>query len=287
MFFLSLVGDVCDDELVRQLFERHQFDAVVHLAAQAGVRHSIDHPLDYVRNNIECFVRLLEQLRLRPQVRLVYASSSSVYGSQARIPFALNDPADHQTSMYGVSKRTNELIARSYHHLYNISTTGLRFFTVYGEWGRPDMALYTFVENIEKGQPISVYGYGQMRRDFTHVDDISAGVLLALDHGGRDEIFNVGYGKPVLLDDFVTLLEKSLGKKAIKDMRPRNLEELPVTFCDTRYTTDTLGYHPSVSVDQGVARFVEWYRWYSSLSARQRQRALDLMATYEPNHQLR
>ena len=271
---------MCDDELMQRLFEHYKFEAVVHLAAQAGVRYSMDHPLEYVRNNVECFVRLMEQLRARPHVRLVYASSSSVYGSQARVPFALNDPADHQTSLYGASKRADELMARAYHHLYNISVTGLRFFTVYGEWGRPDMALYTFVDNIKQGKPITVYGQGQMRRDFTHVDDISSGVLLAVDYGAAEDIFNVGYGKPVLLDDFVALVEKSVGKKAIKDLRPRNLADLPVTFCDTRYTTQTLGYQPSVPVDRGVPRFVDWYAWYSARSPLERRRAHDLVQTY-------
>lgn len=271
-------ADVCDKAMLDRLFKKHLFTEVVHLAAQAGVRYSIEHPHDYIRSNgtirvilglicapVDCFVTLLEQLRKYPDVKLIYASSSSVYGSKASVPFSVDGPVDHPASLYGATKVMDELTARVYNHLYGISVTGLRFFTVYGPWGRPDMAPFVFSDRISNGEPITVFGDGSMQRDFTYIDDVVNGVLLALDFGADDEIFNVGNGHPIVLKQFIATLEAALAKTAVKTSVPAHGAELPRTFADIKHTTKVLGFQPRVQLAEGVQKFVEWYTWYKTL----------------------
>lgn len=235
---------------------------VLHLAAQAGVRYSLVNPQAYVRSNIDGFLVVLEWMRNHPDAKLVYASSSSVYGLNAQLPYSIQDRTDHQASFYGVTKKSNELMAATYHHLYGISTVGLRFFTVYGPFGRPDMALFGFTDKILKGESIDLYNFGNMQRDFTYIDDIIAGTLAALDYQGKTEVFNLGNHAPVSLKRFVEVLEGALGKKAECRLMPLQPGDVLATYADIKESTAELGFHPRVSLEEGIPRFVEWYRMY-------------------------
>jgi UDP-glucuronate 4-epimerase len=257
-----IYGDIQDKEKLKELLSKHHITHVVHLAAQAGVRHSLTHPDDYVSSNLQGFVSLLEAIRFFPQCKLVYASSSSVYGLNKKIPFHDEDRTDQPTNLYGATKKANEVIAHAYHHLYGIATTALRFFTAYGPWGRPDMAYYQFTQQICRGEPISVFNHGQMKRDFTYIDDIVRGTAAALDLGAPYEIFNLGNHCPVKLDYLISLIENALGKKAVKKMLPMQPGEVLETYADIEKSQKILGFEPLVSIEEGISRFIEWYKNY-------------------------
>jgi UDP-glucuronate 4-epimerase len=265
--------DVADRPGMAQLFATEGFDRVVHLAAQAGVRYSLQNPNAYVDSNLVGFMNVLEGCRHHAVAHLVYASSSSVYGGNTKMPFSEGDPVDHPVSLYAATKKANELMAHSYSHLYNIPTTGLRFFTVYGPWGRPDMAPMLFTDAILSGHPIKVFNHGNMRRDFTYIDDIVEGVLRVLDRAATAldstapyRVFNIGNNQPVQLMDFIGCIEKSLGKTAEKQMLPMQDGDVPVTFADTQALQDWVGFAPSTPLDVGIQRFAEWYCAYHKVS---------------------
>jgi UDP-glucuronate 4-epimerase len=269
-----------DRDGIEELFKKEGFDIVCHLAAQAGVRYSITNPYAYIDSNIIGFQNILESCRHNNIRHLVYASSSSVYGLNGNYPFSTHDNVDHPVSLYAATKKSNELIAHTYSHLYGIPTTGLRFFTVYGPWGRPDMALFIFTKAIIEDRPIDVFNNGEMKRDFTYVDDIVTGVIKVLDNppagnpdwSGRSpdpscsispyKIYNIGNNSPVRLMDFIDAIEKSLGKKAIKNYMPMQPGDVPSTWADVSDLVKDLGYAPSVDVREGVRRFVDWYKDY-------------------------
>jgi UDP-glucuronate 4-epimerase len=255
-------GDILDRDMLKRLLLNQGITHVVHLAAQAGVRHSLAHPDDYVSTNLQGFVSILESIRLSPAIKLVYASSSSVYGSNDKIPFSEKDPTDTPTNLYGATKKANELIAQAYHHLYGISATALRYFTAYGPWGRPDMAYYRFTRQICDGEPIQVFNSGQMKRDFTYIDDIVEGTAAAIDLGAPCEIFNLGNNRPIDLLYLIQLLEAALGKTAIKEMLPIQPGEVIETFADIEKGQRLLGFHPSVPLEEGIPRFIEWFKQY-------------------------
>ncbi|WP_456432422.1 NAD-dependent epimerase [Nitratifractor sp.] len=267
-----------DRAAIEELFERERFDAVCNLAAQAGVRYSLVNPHAYVDSNLVGFVNILEGCRHTGVKHLAYASSSSVYGLNESMPFSVHDNVDHPISLYAASKKANELMAHTYSHLYGLPTTGLRFFTVYGPWGRPDMALFLFTKAILEGRPIDVYNYGEMKRDFTYIDDIVEGVVRVIDHppeGNPDwsgetpdpgssrapyKIYNIGNNNPVKLMDFITAIEKAIGKEAQKNLLPIQPGDVPATWADVSDLIEDLGYKPATPVEEGVRRFVEWYR---------------------------
>lgn len=252
------------------LLEKHLVEFgtthVLHLAAQAGVRHSITHPQNYVASNLEGFVQMIELIRRHPQIPLVYASSSSVYGTNKKIPFSETDPTDAPSNLYGATKKSNELMAHAYHHLFGIKTTGLRYFTVYGPWGRPDMAYFSFTRAILSGKPIKIFNEGKMQRDFTYIDDIVAGTLAAIDLSAPCEVFNLGNHHPEDVLHLVALLEKHLGKVAAKELLPVQPGEVPVTYADISKSQKMLGFAPKVSLEEGIERFLEWYRGEYKLS---------------------
>jgi UDP-glucuronate 4-epimerase len=255
-------GDVTDGVLIGQILKKHKIQAVCHLAAQAGVRYSIKNPFAYeVANNVGTLT-LLEQCKKAGIRRFVYASSSSVYGGNTKIPFSVEDPVDRPISLYAATKRYNELIAYTYHHLFGFHCTGLRFFTVYGPWGRPDMALFKFTKAILEGTPVDVYNRGKMQRDFTYVSDIVDGVVASIDKNYPYEIFNLGNSKSVQLNYFISCVEKELGKKAKKKLLPMQPGDVPSTFADIRKSTKMLGFKPRVSIEEGIHNFVQWYRQY-------------------------
>lgn len=274
------VLDVADQAGVTALFERERFDRVVHLAAQAGVRYSLQNPQAYAQSNLVGFVNVLEGCRHHGVAHLVYASSSSVYGGNRKMPFAEGDPVDHPVSLYAATKKANELMAHTYSHLYGLPSTGLRFFTVYGPWGRPDMAPMLFARAILAGEAIKVFNHGQMRRDFTYIDDIVAGVVATLDRVPEPDdtfdrlaptaasswapyrVFNIGHSEPVALLDFIAALEGALGQQAVKDLQPMQPGDVEATYADTARLEDWTGVHPVVPIGEGVARFVAWYRDY-------------------------
>jgi len=265
---------------VEDLFAREKFDAVIHLAAQAGVRYSITNPYAYIEANIIGFQNILEACRHNKTGHLVYASSSSVYGLNENYPFSTHDNVDHPISLYAATKKSNELTAHTYSHLYGIPTTGLRFFTVYGPWGRPDMALFLFTKAMLEDKPIDVFNNGEMKRDFTYIDDIVTGVVKVLDHApggdpswsGRQpdpsksrapyRLYNIGNNSPVNLMDFIEAIEKSLGKKSIKNFLPMQDGDVPATWANVDDLVNDFGYSPSVGIEEGVARFVKWYLDY-------------------------
>ncbi|MCZ8529752.1 NAD-dependent epimerase [Alteromonas sp. PRIM-21] len=265
-------------EKMAALFEEHKFDRVVHLAAQAGVRYSLENPNAYVDSNIVGFVNILEGCRHNKVEHLVYASSSSVYGANETMPFSEQHNVDHQVSLYAASKKANELMAHTYSHLYNLPTTGLRFFTVYGPWGRPDMALFKFTKAILEGKTIQVYNYGNHRRDFTYIDDIVEGVIRSLDNvakpneswdGGNPDpstskapykVYNIGAQTPVHLLKFIETLESALGIEAKKELLPMQPGDVPDTYADVSSLVEDTGYQPSTDVETGVKAFVDWYR---------------------------
>lgn len=253
-------ADIQDKELVQQLLAKHQISHFVHLAAQAGVRHCLSHPNDYVSSNLQGFVSVLEACRQDPSIKFIYASSSSVYGLNKKIPFSVEDKTDAPANLYGATKKSNELMAHAYHDIYGIAVTGLRFFTVYGPWGRPDMAYFRFARQICAGEPIQIFNQGQMRRDFTYIGDIIKGITAAIDLGAPCEIFNLGNHRPVELLYMIELLEKALGKKASKEMLPMQPGEVIETYADIEKSTRLLGFKPSVSIEEGITLFVDWFQ---------------------------
>ena len=239
---------------------------VLHLAAQAGVRYSITHPQPYADSNLDGFLKVLEACRHTPNVKLVFASSSSVYGDNTKIPFSETDPTDAPISLYAATKKAGELLAKSYHHLYHIPMTGLRFFTVYGPWGRPDMAYFSFAEKIENNVPIPVFNSGKMERDFTYIDDIVQGTVSALDNTRDFEIYNLGNNTPKPLMHLITLLETELGKKAQLDLLPMQPGDVPTTFADITKAQKNLAYSPTTSLDDGIKKFSQWFQQHHAPS---------------------
>lgn len=272
--------DLVDQADIETCFKTHKPQRVVNLAAQAGVRYSIENPLTYVNSNILGFAHILEGCRHHDVEHLVYASSSSVYGSNTAMPFSVHDNVDHPLSLYAASKKSNELMAHTYSNLYRLPTTGLRFFTVYGPWGRPDMALFKFTKAILAGEKIDVFNYGKHRRDFTYVDDIVEGVIRVLDrpapanpdwNGDRPDsgtskspwrVYNIGNNQPVELMDYIGALETVLGKKAEMNLLPLQPGDVPDTYADVTDLVEQFGYKPTTQVEKGVALFVDWYREY-------------------------
>jgi len=261
--------DLADRPSTGQLFAKHRFAAVVHLAAQAGVRHSIDHPHAYADANLVGFVNVLEGCRHNECRHLVYASSSSVYGANTKLPFSVEDKTDRPISLYAATKKANELMAHSYSHLYRLPVTGLRFFTIYGPWGRPDMAIFLFARSIVEGTPIKLFNHGRMRRDFTHIDDVTRVVLRLVDRIPADggsagpapaRIYNVGNHHPEELMHVVALLEKELGRTAVKDMLPMQPGDVIETFADVGDLMRDTGFRPQTSIEDGIRDFVAWYR---------------------------
>ena len=267
-----------DQEQVDSLFKKNNFEGVINLAAQAGVRYSIENPLAYINTNILGFAHILEGCRHYKVGHLVYASSSSVYGSNTSMPFSVNDSVDHPLSLYAASKKSNELMAQSYSNLYGLPTTGLRFFTVYGPWGRPDMALFKFTKAILSGKKIPVFNYGKHRRDFTYIDDIVEGIVRVLNkpaisnklwdsskpHPGSSyapwKVYNIGNNSPVELLDYITAIEEALGIKADMDLLPLQPGDVPDTYANVDNLVSEFGYKPSMPVKTGVANFINWYR---------------------------
>jgi UDP-glucuronate 4-epimerase len=276
--FSFIKGDLSDQKLIIDLFSAEKFDAVVHLAAQAGVRYSVSDPHSYADCNLSGFLNILEGCRYNQISHLVFASSSSVYGGNTKTPFSESDSVDHPLSLYAATKRANELMAHSYSHLYQIPITGLRFFTVYGPWGRPDQSLFLFVNAILKGEPIKIFNNGEMLRDFTYIDDVVQGVVRILDKpatGSSDfdnlnpcphighapyRIFNVGNGRPLPLMDFIDAVENSLGVVAEKFFLPLQAGDVVETFADCRELNSWVDFRPSTAVQEGVDNFVKWYR---------------------------
>lgn len=252
-------GDLSDPKSLPTLIHSHHITHIAHLAAQAGVRYSLVNPHAYISANITGFLNILEACRHHPHIPLIYASSSSVYGTNTKTPFSIDDRTDNQASLYGVTKKSNELMASTYHHLYKIPVTGLRFFTVYGPWGRPDMAYYSFTKAIQEGKPIEVYNYGKMQRDFTYIDDIIQGTTAAIDLGADNELFNLGNNKPEPLSHLVTCIEDSLGKKAQLKHLPMQAGDVEITYADIIHSQQRLNYQPKTSLKEGIHRFVQWY----------------------------
>jgi len=270
--------EIADRAAVEELFAREQFQRVMHLAAQAGVRYSITNPQAYIDSNIVGFMNILEGCRHNPVEHLVYASSSSVYGANTKMPFSVHDNVDHPVSFYAASKKANELMAHTYSHLFKLPTTGLRFFTVYGPWGRPDMSLFMFTRNILEGKSIDVFNYGNHRRDFTYIDDIVEGVVRVIDQPAQANadwagenpdpatsfapyrLYNIGNNNPVPLLAFIETLEKCLGKQAIKNFLPMQPGDVPDTYADVSDLVHDLGYKPATKLEDGVRSFVEWYK---------------------------
>ena len=255
-----------DREGLTNLFKDEHFDIVVNLAAQAGVRYSIENPYAYIESNIVGFLNLLECCRHYPVNHLVYASSSSIYGLNDKVPYAETDKADSPVSLYAATKKSNELMAHAYSKLYSIPTTGVRFFTVYGPWGRPDMAPCLFMKAILNGDPIKVFNNGQMRRDFTYIDDIIAGLMKIIAHPSADPIpfyiYNIGNSAPVELMDFISVIEKTAGKTAIKQMMGMQPGDVVCTYADTGRLEKDFGYKPSTSIEEGIQKFYDWYVGY-------------------------
>lgn len=262
--------DIVDKPALMALFEAQRFTEVVHLAAQAGVRYSLDNPDAYAQSNLVGFLNVLEACRQHRPAHLIYASSSSVYGANSKLPFSVDDAVEHPVSLYAATKRANELLAHSYCHLYGLKASGLRFFTVYGPWGRPDMALFKFTEAILQGRPIDIYNHGEMARDFTYIDDIVEGIVrlcpkppVAQKEGeGINRIFNIGRGNPVALQEFVDCMEAALGVKAQRNFLPMQAGDVVTTWADVSALADWVGFSPQVEVATGVAQFVAWYRHY-------------------------
>lgn len=261
--------NIADRPSMASLFAKHRFEVVVHLAAQAGVRHSIEHPHDYVDSNLEGFVNVLEGCRRNECRHLVYASSSSVYGANTKLPFSVDDKTDSPISLYAATKKANELMAHSYSHLYRLPVTGLRFFTIYGPWGRPDMAIFLFTKAIIEGTPIKLFNHGKMRRDFTHIDDVTRVILRLVDRIPTDDgnsgraparIYNVGNHHPEELLHLVAVLEKELGRKAVTDLLPMQPGDVMETFADVGDLMRDVGFRPQTSIKDGIRGLVAWYR---------------------------
>src|SRR5256886_14727786 len=273
-------GDITDGAAMQALFARQKFDAVVHLAAEVGVRYSLENPKAYIDSNLVGFAHVLEGCRHGDVRHLVYASSSSVYGANKRLPFSEHDNVDHPVSLYAATKKANELMAHCYAHLYGLACTGLRFFTVYGPWGRPDMALFKFTRGILAGEPIPVFNEGRMIRDFTYIDDVAEGVVRILDRVAAPDpkwdsdhpdpatsnapyrIYNIGNNRPVELMSYISVLERALGRKAKLDLLPMQAGDVPSTMADVSDLERATGFRPRTSVEEGIAQFVRWYREY-------------------------
>ena len=269
-----------DRDAVKTIFTKFKPDAVIHLAAQAGVRYSIENPIKYIESNIIGFINIIENCKNNDVKHLVYASSSSVYGANGNTPFTIKQNVNHQLSLYAVTKKTNEEIAHNYSHLFNLPTTGLRFFTVYGPWARPDMALSIFAKAIMTGEFIRIFNNGNHRRDFTYIDDIVSGILLALDKPSKENlnwdpknpdpstakapwaIYNIGSGKPIELLTCINILEKEMGRKVEKKFLPLQQGDVVETYADIKETTDNLGYKPKVTIEEGLRKFCEWHKKY-------------------------
>ena len=278
--FTFLKSDLADRARMPAVFGKHQFDSVVPLAAQAGVRYSLKDPHAYVDSNLVGFVNILEGCRHHGVGHLVFASSSSVYGANTHMPFSVHAGADHPVSLYAATKKANEMLAHSYAHLYRLPTTGLRFFTVYGPWGRPDMALFLFTRAILEGKPIDVYNFGKMRRDFIYIDDIVEGVVQVMNHTAQPDpawnsgqpdpaassapyrLYNIGNTQPAELLALIEAVEKKLGKKALKNLLPIEPGDVPATWSDMEDLARDLGFRPRIALEEGVSRFVDWYRDY-------------------------
>ena len=278
--FSFVQADLADRPAMAALFARHRFAVVVHLAAQPGVRHSIDHPQVYVDTNLEGFANVLEGCRHNECRHLVYASSSSVYGANTKLPFSARDNVDHPISLYAASKKANELMAHSYSHLYGIPSTGLRFFTVYGPWYRPDMALFIFAKAIIEGHPIKLFNQGHMRRDFTYVDDVTEALVRLIDHVPQGDpqwsgaapdpgssaapwrIYNIGNNKPEELMRVVAILEQELGRKAERQLLPMQPGDVPATYADIDDLVRDVDFRPATTIEDGIRQFAAWYRSY-------------------------
>lgn len=260
--FTPVEADLCDLETLREVVESHKPDVVCHLAAQAGVRHSLTHPFVYGESNLHAFLNVLEVCRHAPVDRLVYASSSSVYGGNRDLPFSEDDPVDHPISLYAATKKANELMAHVYTHLYDLQTIGLRFFTVYGPWGRPDMAMWLFADAISRGRPIKVFNYGKMQRDFTYIDDVVSGVVAAIERDGLEpyEVLNLGNHRCEELMHLIELIEGELGTEAEKEMLPMQPGDVPATYADVERARRKLGYEPTTPIDVGVPKFIDWFK---------------------------
>lgn len=270
--------DFADHVALDAALAGHDFDRIVHLGAQAGVRYSIEQPRAYVQANLVGHLNLMEVARHRRSEHLVYASSSSVYGGNTKLPFSVDDRVDHPISLYAATKKADELMSETYAHLYRLPQTGLRFFTVYGPWGRPDMAMWIFTKAILEGRPIDVYNFGKMQRDFTYVDDIVSGVVACLDHPPADNgaskaggsvgphaIYNIGNHRSEELGHMIDLIEEACGRKAIRNLMPMQDGDVPATFADIEAIQRDLGFQPTTAIADGVPRFVKWYRDYHQL----------------------
>ncbi|MBW2054018.1 MAG: NAD-dependent epimerase [Deltaproteobacteria bacterium] len=278
--FSMIQLDMADRKGMETLFEKNRFDRVINLAAQAGVRYSITNPHTYVDSNIKGFLHILEGCRHTEVPHLVYASSSSVYGLNTQMPFSVHHNVDHPISLYAATKKAGELMAHTYSHLYNLPATGLRFFTVYGPWGRPDMALFLFTKAILKDRPIKIFNNGNMKRDFTYIDDIVEGVVRVMDHipqgnpewtsenpdpgssPGPYHLYNIGNHNPVPLMEFIETIEDALGKKAKKEFLPMQPGDVPTSFADVDDLMQAVGFKPSTPIDEGVGKFIDWYLDY-------------------------
>ncbi|UZK69497.1 NAD-dependent epimerase [Sphingomonas sp. S1-29] len=269
--------DFGDDSALDAVLEDASFDRIVHLGAQAGVRYSLTNPRAYVRSNLTGHVNILELARARGVAHLVYASSSSVYGANTKLPFSVDDRVDHPISLYAATKKADELMSETYAHLYRIPQTGLRFFTVYGPWGRPDMAMWLFADAIMAGRPIAVFNHGKMQRDFTYIDDIVDGVVACLDHPPADDgaeksggsvaphrIYNIGNNQPEQLGDMIDLIERAIGREAVREYQPMQPGDVPATYADIDAIQRDLGFAPRTSLAEGIPRFVEWFRGYNA-----------------------
>ncbi|MHC4139394.1 MAG: NAD-dependent epimerase [Planctomycetota bacterium] len=281
--FSNTIINLEDRKAVEKLFADNKFDVVVNLAAQAGVRYSLVNPYAYIDSNISGFINILEGCRHSDVGHLVYASSSSVYGANTKMPFSIHDNVDHPVSLYAASKKANELMAHTYSHLYNLPTTGLRFFTVYGPWGRPDMALFLFTKAILEGKPIDVFNHGKMRRDFTYIDDIVEGVIRVIDKkpepnsdwsGDKPDpgtsyapykIYNIGNNNPVELMHFIEAIEDALGMKAEKNLMPIQAGDVPATYANVDDLIKDVGFKPATPIEAGIGNFIKWYREYYNL----------------------
>ncbi|WP_178863889.1 NAD-dependent epimerase [Thiomicrorhabdus cannonii] len=267
--------DIADRTVMAELFANHVFDRVIHLAAQAGVRYSLQNPHAYVDSNLVGFVNVLEGCRQQQTAHLVYASSSSVYGMNTKIPFSTDDRVDYPISLYAATKKSNELMAHAYSHLYGIPTTGLRFFTVYGPWGRPDMAYFSFTQKILAGQPIDVFNHGQMERDFTYIDDIVEGVVRVMDRIPKPQasefttaeapykIYNIGNNQPITLERFINAIEQATGKQAVRNNLPMQAGDVPRTYADVSDLMADVDFKPATEIETGIERFIDWYLNYA------------------------
>lgn len=270
--FMFIKGSIENLELMESLFDQYDIDIVVNLAAQAGVRYSLTNPHVYIQSNLVGFANILECSIKHPIKHLIYASSSSVYGNNKQMPFSVTDRVDHPVSLYGATKKANELLAYSYSQVYQLPTTGLRFFTVYGPWGRPDMAYFKFSDAILNQEPIEVYNYGDMKRDFTYIDDVIESIYRLIKKGPPDKsisyykIYNIGNNQPVQLKDFIKVIEEQLGKKAIMKLLPLQPGDVLETYADINDLVRDINYKPITSAEEGIRKFVEWYRKYHNIT---------------------